>query len=157
MLRDQVIWESPIAEVQRPPALTWIWNLFGHFRDISVECKTHFRGAMTSQQRKHRCPFPHNFSNRFAVSFLAPSPSPRPLLDLMGVKDEELKDHLVRQHPYALRSSEQVRAHNLKGRFQKRLNGKSVWKKKVFFLSGKGGYPPPLNGKSAKLLREFFS
>ena len=30
-------------------------------------------------------------------------------------------------------------------------------KKKVFFLSGKGGYPPPLNGKSAKLLREFFS
>ena len=31
-------------------------------------------------------------------------------------------------------------------------------KKKVFFLSGKGGYPlPPLNGKSAKLFREFFS
>ena len=31
-------------------------------------------------------------------------------------------------------------------------------KKKVFFLSGKGGYPhPPLNGKSAKLFREIFS
>ena len=134
MLRDQVIWEYPIAEVQRPPALTWIWNLFGHFRDISVECKTHFRGAMTSQQRKHRCPFPHNFSNRFAVSFLAPSPSPRPLLHLMGVKDEELQDHLVRQHPYALRSSEQVRAHNLKGS-----------SKKTFFLGiiPKPAHPPP--------------
>ena len=30
-------------------------------------------------------------------------------------------------------------------------------KKKFFFLSGKGGYPPPLNGKSAKLFREIFS
>ena len=30
-------------------------------------------------------------------------------------------------------------------------------KKKVFFLSGKGGYPPPLNGKSPKLFREIFS
>ena len=30
-------------------------------------------------------------------------------------------------------------------------------KKKVFFLSGKGGFPPPLNGKSAKLFREIFS
>ena len=31
-------------------------------------------------------------------------------------------------------------------------------KKKVFFLSGKGGYPhPPLNGKSAMLFREIFS
>ena len=30
-------------------------------------------------------------------------------------------------------------------------------KKKVFFLSGKGGYPPPLNRKSAKLFREIFS
>ena len=31
-------------------------------------------------------------------------------------------------------------------------------KKKVFFLSGKGGYPhPPLNGESAKLFREIFS
>ena len=30
-------------------------------------------------------------------------------------------------------------------------------KKKVFFPSGKGGYPPPLNGKSAKLFRETFS
>ena len=30
-------------------------------------------------------------------------------------------------------------------------------KKKAFFLSGKGGYPPPLNGKSAKLFRDFFS
>ena len=37
------------------------------------------------------------------------------------------------------------------------LNGKSVWKKKVFFLSGKGGYPhPPLNGKSTMLFREIF-
>ena len=30
-------------------------------------------------------------------------------------------------------------------------------KKKVFFLSGKGGTPPPLNGKSAKLFQEIFS
>ena len=30
-------------------------------------------------------------------------------------------------------------------------------KKEGFFLSGKGGYPPPLNGKSAKLFREIFS
>ena len=28
------------------------------------------------------------------------------------------------------------------------LNGKSVWKKKDFFLNGKGGYPPPLNGQN---------
>ena len=68
---------------------------------------------MTSQQRKHRCPFPHNFGDKLGVSFLAPSPSPRPLLDLMGVKDEELQDHLVKSHPYALRSSVQVKAHNL--------------------------------------------
>ena len=27
------------------------------------------------------------------------------------------------------------------------LNGKSVSKKEGFFLSGKGGYPPPLNGR----------
>ena len=54
-----------------------------------------------------------NFSDKLGVSFLAPYPSPRPLLDLMGVKDEELQDHLVKCHPYALRSSVQVRAHNL--------------------------------------------
>ena len=58
-----------------------------------------------------------------------------------------------------------------KGRFQKRFSGirplrgypplllteNQSEKKKVFFLSGKGGYPPPLNGKSAKLFRENFS
>ena len=62
-----------------------------------------------------------------------------------------------------------------KGTFQKRFSGirplrgyppptppllteNQSEKKKVFFLSGKGGYPhPPLNGKSAKLFREFFS
>ena len=58
-----------------------------------------------------------------------------------------------------------------KGTFQKRFSGirplrgysppllteSQSEKKKVFFLSGKGGYPPPLNGKSAKLFREIFS
>ena len=68
---------------------------------------------MTSKQRKHRYPFPHNFSDKLGVSFLAASSSPRPLLDLMGVKDEELQDHLVKCHPYALRAWVQVRAHNL--------------------------------------------
>ena len=37
------------------------------------------------------------------------------------------------------------------------LNGKSVWKKKVFFLNGIGGYPPkPLNGKSVWKKEGFF-
>ena len=34
------------------------------------------------------------------------------------------------------------------------LNGKSFFQKN---LIGKGGTPPPLNGKSAKLFRNFFS
>ena len=63
----------------------------------------HFRAAMTSQQRAHSCPFPHDIATKrpqLGVSLLAPSPNPRPLLHLLGATDQELQKEMARGHPY---------------------------------------------------------
>ena len=62
-----------------------------------------FRAAMTSQQRAHSCPFPHDIATKrpqLGVSLLAPSPNPRPLLHLLGATDQELQKEMARGHPY---------------------------------------------------------
>ena len=37
---------------------------------------------------------------KLEVSLLSPSPSPRPLLDLLGFTDQELQEQMAKGHPY---------------------------------------------------------
>ena len=49
------------------------------------------------------CPIPHDGANglpTLGVSLLTPSPNPPPILDLLGVSDQELQDHMAKGHPY---------------------------------------------------------
>ena len=58
---------------------------------------------MTTQQRAHSCPFPHDIATKrpqLGVSLLAPSPNLRPLLHLLGATDQELQKEMARGHPY---------------------------------------------------------
>ena len=51
-----------------------------------------------------RCPFPHDIANnrpKLGVSLLKPSHTPRPLLNLLGVNDQELQGQMARGHSYA--------------------------------------------------------
>ena len=52
---------------------------------------------------RKKCPFPHDSidgSPNLRVSLLIPSPTPRPLLDLLGVNDQELQEQMAKGHPY---------------------------------------------------------
>ena len=59
---------------------------------------------MMARQGAHHCPFPHDIANnrpRLGVSLLRPSPNPRPLLDLLGLNDQELQEQMAKSHSYA--------------------------------------------------------
>ena len=61
----------------------------------------HFRVVMAGSQN---CPMPHdgdNGSPMLGISLITPSPNPRPLLDLLGVNDQELQEKMAEDHPYA--------------------------------------------------------
>ena len=47
-------------------------------------------------------PSPMNVSGKpnLRVSFLSPSTTPRPHLDLLGVTDQELQEQMAKGHPY---------------------------------------------------------
>ena len=63
--------------------------------------------------QRTKCPFPHDSidgSPNLRVSLLIPSPAPRPLLDLLGVNDQELQEQMAKSHPYAFNSLKQVRS-----------------------------------------------
>ena len=50
------------------------------------------------------CALPHERVSgkpNLRVSFLSPSTTPRPLLDLLGVTDQELQEQMARGHSYA--------------------------------------------------------
>ena len=56
-----------------------------------------------ARQGSH-CPMPHDIATnrpRLGVSLLTPSPTPRLLLDLLGVNDQELQGEIAKGHPYA--------------------------------------------------------
>ena len=49
------------------------------------------------------CPLPHEIATnrpKLGVSLLKPSPNPRPLIDLLGVNDQELQEQMAKGHPY---------------------------------------------------------
>ena len=50
------------------------------------------------------CPMPHDIATnrpRLRVFLLTPSLTPQPLLDLLGVSDQELQGAIAKGHPYA--------------------------------------------------------
>ena len=54
-------------------------------------------------QRVKHCPLPHDIASgrpRLGVSLLVPSPSPSPILGLLGVTDQELQEQMAKGHPY---------------------------------------------------------
>ena len=56
-----------------------------------------------ARQGSH-CALPHKIATnrpRLRVSLLTLSPTPQPLLDLLGVDDQELQDQMAKGHPYA--------------------------------------------------------
>ena len=57
---------------------------------------------MVTRQGSH-CPLPHDIANhrpKLGVSALNPSPTPRPLTELLGVSDRELQEQMAKSHPY---------------------------------------------------------
>ena len=51
-----------------------------------------------------RCPLPHKIANnrpKLEVSILMPSPTHRPILELLGINDQELQEQMAKGHPYA--------------------------------------------------------
>ena len=55
-----------------------------------------------ARQGSH-CPLPHEVANNrteLGVSLLKPSPNPRPLLNLLGVTNQELQEQMAKGHPY---------------------------------------------------------
>ena len=53
------------------------------------------------------CPLPHN-GPKLGVSILTQSTTPRTILDLLGVNDQELQEEMAKGHPYAFKLLKQV-------------------------------------------------
>ena len=59
---------------------------------------------MMARQVAPHCPLPHDIANnrpKLGAYLLRPSPNPRPLLDLLGLKDQELQEKMAKSHAYA--------------------------------------------------------
>ena len=55
-----------------------------------------------AQQSRH-CPIPHDVATnrpKLGVSLLSPSSTPRPILGLLGVTDQQLQEQMAKGHPY---------------------------------------------------------
>ena len=61
------------------------------------------------------CPLPHNTTDgrpKLQVFELSPSTNPRPLLDLLGITDQELQDQMAKGHPYAFNMGNNISYQN---------------------------------------------
>ena len=78
-----------------------------HIKYLEVSFVKHFRISLIAGQSAGLCPLPHN-RPKLGVSILTPSTTPRTILDLLGVNDQELQEEMAKGHPYAFKLLKQV-------------------------------------------------